>query len=85
MSKEEASRANAANETGYVHGDDSTTRWRNIFSLLLGRMNEEGKAQYIKARDDRFEKADCDRCNKYKEHLLLYSTKIVVKSSEASN
>ena len=73
MSSREVSRPNGVEKTGYIRGDDSTTRWRNTFSLLLGRMNEEGKAQYIKARDDRFEEADCKRCDGYKEQLLAYS------------
>ena len=73
MSSEEIAQSRTSKDTGYIAGDDGWTRWRNTFALLLGRMNDEGKAQYRKARDDRWEADDCERCDKYKEHLLAYS------------
>ena len=73
MSPEETAQNCTSTDTGYIAGDDGWTRWRNTFALLLGRMNDEGKAQYRTARDDRWEADDCERCDKYKEHLLAYS------------
>ena len=60
-------------DTGFIPGDDGWTRWRNTFTLLMGRMSDKGKNQYRKARDDRFQEADCKRCEKYRDYLLAYS------------
>jgi hypothetical protein len=60
-------------ENGYESGDDANTRWRNWFSLLLGRMTEEGKKQYRHDRDVRFEAKDCARCEKWRDFCLNYS------------
>lgn len=60
-------------DTGYSPGDDRATRWRNTFNLLLGRMTDEGRAQYKKGRDDRYEKQDCERCEKYRDYMFAYS------------
>ena len=60
-------------KTGYTPGEDSTTRWRNFFSLLAGNMTPEGKAQYKRDRDIRHEDADCRRCEKHRDFLLKYS------------
>jgi len=62
-------------ETGFIPGDDSWTRWRNTFTLLSGGMSPEGRMQYRKARDDRYEEADIKRCKKYRDYLLSYSMK----------
>ena len=59
--------------TGYTPGDDSWTKWRNIFSILTGNMTDEGKRQYKLARDDRNEKADCQKCEQQRDYLLQYS------------
>lgn len=61
-------------KTNFLQGDDRWTRLRNTFSLLLGRLDDDGKAQYKKGRDDRHEESDCARCDKQKEYLLQYST-----------
>lgn len=60
-------------DTGFVPGDDLGTRWQNMVSLVTGRLTPEGKAQYKKTRDDRYEKSDCEKCEKQKEYLLQYS------------
>lgn len=62
-----------SNKKEYISGDDGLTRWRNTFNLLLGRLSDEGVAQYIKKRDDRFEEEDCTRCEKHRDWLLQYS------------
>ena len=60
-------------KTGYIPGEDSATRWRNFFSLLTGQMTDEGKEQYRKDRDLRYEETDCKRCEKHRDYLLKYS------------
>lgn len=37
-------------------------------------MTDEGKEQYRKARDLRWEKVDCEKCEKGRDYLLQYST-----------
>ena len=59
--------------TGYIPGDDAWTRWRNWFSILAGKMDQEGLEQYVRARDVRMEEADCKRCEKQRDYLLQYS------------
>ena len=59
--------------TGYIPGDDAWTRWRNWFSILTGKMDQEGLEQYVRARDIRMEVADCKRCEKQRDYLLQYS------------
>ena len=59
--------------TGYIPGDDAWTRWRNWFSILAGKMDQEGLEQYVCARDIRMEEADCKRCEKQRDYLLQYS------------
>ena len=59
--------------TGYVEGGDAYTRWRNWFSILTGKMSEQGLKQYAEARDIRMEEADCKRCEKQRDYLLQYS------------
>ncbi|KAL8973661.1 MAG: hypothetical protein Q9197_002088 [Variospora fuerteventurae] len=59
--------------TGYVPGNDSKTRWGNYFRYLSGQMTQEGKRQMKIARDDREEEADCARCEKQRDYLLMYS------------
>lgn len=61
------------NKKDYIPGGDGFTRWRNTFNLLLGRLSDEGVAQYIKKRDDRFEEEDCRRCEQHRDWLLQYS------------
>ena len=60
-------------DTGFVPGDGIWTRWQNAVNLVTGRLTPEGKAQYKKARDDRYEKSDCEKCEKQKAYLLQYS------------
>jgi len=59
--------------TGFVEGDDTYTRWRNWFSVLTGKMNEQGLKQYVEARDVRMEEIDCKKCEKQRDYLLQYS------------
>lgn len=75
MSDHESSTEPKTQDTGFIPGDDSWTRWRNAFTLLSGGMSPEGRMQYRKARDDRYEEADIKRCEKYRDYLLSYSTK----------
>lgn len=58
----------------YDPNDDSWTRWRNTFNLLLGRFDEENFQKYVQMRDKRHEKADCMRCEGQRDFLLAYST-----------
>lgn len=67
------SSSKSQNETGYVEGDDFYTQWRNIFSILTGRMSDEGKEQFRIARDIRNEAADCKQCEDQRDYLLTYS------------
>jgi len=62
-----------SNRSGYEPGDDSWTRWRNLFSLITGSMSDEGKEQYRVARDIRNEASDCQRCEDQRDYLLKYS------------
>ena len=73
MSNAEPSKPSDPKDTGYTPGDDAGTRWRNTLNLLLGRLTDEGRAQYKKGRDDRFEKEDCERCEKYRDNRLKFS------------
>ncbi|SLM39408.1 mitochondrial inner membrane protease atp23 [Lasallia pustulata] len=73
MADANASTSSEAKETGFTPGNDASTRWRNWFSLLTGKMTAEGKEQYRTARDDRMEEADCKRCEKQRDYLLQYS------------
>ena len=66
--------------TGFTPGDDIGTRWRNTFSLLMGRMNEQGKEQYLKARDDRYEESDCKWCEDKRDYMLKYSNYNISKT-----
>ena len=59
--------------TGYTPGNDTWSRWRNVFSLLTGSMTDEGKKQYKLATDDRHEKANCQKCERQRDYLLQYS------------
>lgn len=60
-------------DTGYIAGDDFSAQWRNIFSIMTGRMSEEGKEQFRIARDNRNEAADCKRCEDQRDYLLAFS------------
>ena len=73
MASQETSDTSTPEKTGYTPGEDSTTRWRNWFSLLMGQMTDEGKEQYRYDRDTRFEEEDCKRCEKHRDYLLKYS------------
>ncbi|GKZ27987.1 mitochondrial inner membrane protease atp23, partial [Aspergillus brasiliensis] len=59
-------------DTGFLPGDDTWTQWRNIFSILAGRMTDEGKEQFRVARDIRNEAADCKRCEDQRDYLLQF-------------
>jgi inner membrane protease ATP23 len=73
MSDAEPSKPTESKNRAYIPGDDSSTRWRNTINLLLGRLSDEGVAQYKKGRDDRYEKEDCERCEKHRDYMLKYS------------
>lgn len=60
-------------DNGFTPGDDTWTQWRNIFSILTGKMTDEGKEQFRVARDIRNEAADCSRCEDQRNFLLQYS------------
>ena len=59
--------------TGYRQGDDSWTRWRNVFYRLAGKMTAEGEQQYQLAIDNRYEKEQCRTCEQDRDYLLQYS------------
>lgn len=61
------------NDTGYIPGDDTWTQFRNIYSILTGKMSAEGIEQFRVARDIRNEAADCKRCEDQRDYLLQYS------------
>lgn len=69
-----------AKDTGYTPGDDFSTQWRNIFSILTGRMTLEGQEQFRLAKDIRNEAADCKRCEDQRDYLLQFSEFIHVYS-----
>ena len=60
-------------DTGFVPGDDTWTQFRNIYSILTGKMSPEGIEQFRVARDIRNETADCKRCEDQRDYLLQYS------------
>lgn len=60
-------------DTGFVSGDDTWTQFKNIYSILTGKMSPDGIEQFRLARDIRNEEADCKRCDEQKEFLLQYS------------
>jgi inner membrane protease ATP23 len=70
---ESNSSSTPANYTGYTPGDDFSTQWRNIFSILTGRMTPEGQEQFRLAKDIRNEAADCKRCEDQRDYLLQFS------------
>ncbi|PGH17978.1 mitochondrial inner membrane protease ATP23 [Polytolypa hystricis UAMH7299] len=65
--------SNTPNDTGFIPGDDTFTKWRNIFTILTGQMSAEGRQQYLDAKDIRDEAADCRRCENHRDYLLKYS------------
>lgn len=73
MSDTEPTKPSEPKNTGFVSGNDIGTRWRNTFNFILGRMTNEGYAQYKEDRDNRFEKEDCARCEKHRDFMLNYS------------
>ena len=64
--------------TGYVPGDDFSNQWGNYFRRRFGRMTEEGALQWKLDRDERNREADCTRCEKHRDYLLMYSTQRLV-------
>ncbi|KAG0156555.1 hypothetical protein PDIDSM_3736 [Penicillium digitatum] len=62
--------------TGFLPGDDTWTQFRNIYSILTGKMSNEGIEQFRVARDTRNEEADCKRCEDQRDYLLQYSPTI---------
>ncbi|KAI9780075.1 MAG: Mitochondrial inner membrane protease atp23 [Geoglossum umbratile] len=60
-------------DTGYRPGNDSFSKWHNVFSILTGQMTPEGREQYRLARDLRNEEADCRRCEEQRDYLFKYS------------
>ncbi|OQD79551.1 hypothetical protein PENANT_c048G03178 [Penicillium antarcticum] len=71
--------------TGFIPGDDTWTQFRNIYSILTGKMSNEGIEKFRVARDTRNEAADCKRCEEQRDYLLQYSELLAVESSEAAN
>ncbi|KAJ5178921.1 hypothetical protein N7492_002131 [Penicillium capsulatum] len=67
-------------DTGYVPGDDMWTQFRNMYSILTGKMSAEGVEQFRVARDIRNEEADCKRCETQRDYLLQYSPVITFLS-----
>ena len=78
MSESEKNGANAPSngkqENGFIPGDDTWTQFRNIYSILTGKMSPDGIEQFRVARDIRNEAADCKRCDEQRDFLLQYST-----------
>ena len=60
-------------DTGFIPGDDVSTQFRNIYTILTGKMSAEGIEQFRVARDVRNEAADCKRCEDQRDYLLQYS------------
>jgi inner membrane protease ATP23 len=73
MTDGECGASSSSNDTGYRPGEDSYSRWRNIFSILTGQMTPEGKERFRLDRDLRNEEADCKRCEKQRDYLFKYS------------
>lgn len=65
--------SNTPGNTGYVPGDGLSTRYANYFRLASGRMTEEAAQQWKLDRDERNKEADCARCEKHRDYLLMYS------------
>lgn len=60
-------------DIGYVPGGDFLTRYGNYFRLASGQMTEEGAKQWKIDRDERNKEADCAKCEKHRDYLLMYS------------
>lgn len=73
MSEAEPPSESTSKDTGYTPGDDTFTKWRNIFAILSGSMTDQGKEQFRVDRDERNEESDCKRCEKQRDYLLQYS------------
>lgn len=61
-------------DTGFTPGNGWLTRWGNHIRLAFGQITGEGMLQMKEARDDRNEEADCARCEKQRDYLLMYSS-----------
>lgn len=73
QSSNATSPSNGTPDTGYIPGDDTWTQFRNMYSILTGKMSAEGIEQFRVARDIRNEAADCKRCEDQRDYLLQYS------------
>ncbi|EEH49226.2 mitochondrial inner membrane protease ATP23 [Paracoccidioides brasiliensis Pb18] len=62
-----------AKDTGFTPGDDIWTQMKNMFSILTGKMTDEGREQFLLARDIRNEEIDCKRCEDQRDYLIKYS------------
>lgn len=62
-----------AKDTGFIPGDDTWTQMKNMFSIMTGKMTEEGKEKFLLARDIRNEESDCKRCEDQRDYLIKYS------------
>jgi inner membrane protease ATP23 len=71
--------------TGFIPGDDTWTQFRNIYSILTGKMSNEGIEKFRVARDTRNEAADCKRCEDQRDYLLQYSELLAVAPFEAAD
>lgn len=69
MPADESKSLDEQKSTGFVPGDALGNRFR----LTLGWMTDEGRKQWKEARDDRKEAADCAKCEKNRDYLLMYS------------
>lgn len=60
-------------DTGFIPGEDAWSQCRNVFAILTGKMSDEGKEQFRRAKDIRNEAVDCKRCEDQRDFLLKYS------------
>jgi inner membrane protease ATP23 len=74
--------SNEKPDTGFVPGDDAMTQFRNIYSILTGKMSSEGIEQFRVARDIRNEAADCKRCDEQRDYLLQWSESFLLEKNQ---
>lgn len=88
MSDSQSSSAPAPSDgkpnTGFAPGDDMWTQFRNMYSIITGKMSAEGIEQFRVARDIRNEDADRKRCEDQRDYLLQYS-EYLLKSNPDSD
>jgi hypothetical protein len=74
--------SNEKPDTGFIPGDDAMTQFRNIYSILTGKMSSEGIEQFRVARDIRNEAADCKRCDEQRDYLLQWSESFLLEKDQ---